>query len=122
MRPGRTLTTEGGWSAHLSHREEEAARAKEAERVREKRKEKARPDGPEPAPASGRSGKVRNPYRFARLEESIMEHEERIAAINAEMLTEAAYRDADRFRALKRELDEREAELARLNEEWENWE
>ena len=38
------------------------------------------------------------------------------------MLTEAAYRDAERFRALQQELAEKEAELERLNDEWAAWE
>jgi ATP-binding cassette subfamily F protein 3 len=117
IRPGSVTTSEGGWTDHVRRREADASQAKKAEKVREKRPESKQE---RPPPASD-SGKVRNPYRFAKLEESIMEHEERIATIQAEMLTEAAYRDADRFKALQAELAEREAELERLNEEWENW-
>jgi len=119
IRPGRVTTTEGGWSQHLKRRDADAAAARQAEQKREKR---ARADDPpEMKSAATESGKVRNPYRFARLEESIVENEERIAEIQVEMLTEAVYRDAVRSRALQKELARREADLARLNEEWENW-
>ncbi|MEN8152048.1 MAG: hypothetical protein ABFS86_19690, partial [Planctomycetota bacterium] len=94
-------------------READSTEAKKAGKVREKT---SKPKAEKPG-----SGKVRNPYRFAKLEESIMEHEERIAAIQAEMLTESTWRDAAKFKALQAELREREAELERMNEEWANW-
>jgi len=118
VRPGCVTTTEGGWSDHLKRRVEDAAVAKQAGRVRAKGATRVEPTEERAAVAPG---KVRNPYRFARLEAAIEEHEERIAVIQAEMLTEAAYRDAARSRALQEELAAREAELARLNEEWSNW-
>jgi len=119
IRPQSVTTTEGGWSDHVKRRETDASQEKRAERVRGKTG-----NGPEAEKSlsGSRTGKVRNPYRFARLEEAIITHEERIAALHAEMLTEAAYKDAERFRALSKELAEREAELERLNEEWESWE
>ncbi|MEN8150332.1 MAG: ribosomal protection-like ABC-F family protein, partial [Planctomycetota bacterium] len=98
IRPGEVTTTEGGWADHARRREADSTEAKKAGKVREKT---SKPKAEKPD-----SGKVRNPYRFAKLEESIMEHEERIAAIQAEMLTEAAWRDAAKFKALQAELRE----------------
>jgi ATP-binding cassette subfamily F protein 3 len=114
IRPGRVITTEGGWSDHVARRAEEKSVERRVERVRRPREEERR--------ASTKPGKVRNPYKFAKLEEAIIANEERIEAIHAEMLTEEVYRDAEKFRALQEELTRREAELARLNEEWSSWE
>jgi ATP-binding cassette subfamily F protein 3 len=115
VRPGRTITTEGGWSAHLARRKEEIALERPS-------KPKERPRESSPRTASSGSKKIRNPYRFAQLEEAIIETEERIEAIERKMQEEAVYRDARKFRAFAEELEERKAELERLDEEWENWE
>ncbi|MCB9915506.1 MAG: ABC-F family ATP-binding cassette domain-containing protein [Planctomycetes bacterium] len=115
--------------------ERKAAAKKEAEKQQAAQKAQAAaqaaPSAKGGAPSAGGGGKggaakagggkVRNPYKFQQLEERIMALEERLATLNASLMDEAVYRDADRTRDVQFEIAEVEAELEQANEEWMNW-
>jgi ATP-binding cassette, subfamily F, member 3 len=76
-----------------------------------------------PAPAKKEAAtKVRNPFKFERLEKRIMELEKERERINAELLKEATYRDPGAARDLQYRLAELERDLEEKNRQWENWE
>jgi len=68
-----------------------------------------------------RSGKVRNPYMFERLEKRIMELEAKIEVAQGECAKEEVYLDADKLRDLQFQIAEYENELSQSYERWENW-
>jgi len=109
LEPGGSRITEGGWSEHVRRRKA-GAFGKEADGGPAKRR---------PRPRDAAAGKARlNPFKLARLEESIIALEERIEQIHVEMAREEVYLDRKRLKALKEELPRAESELARLNAEW----
>jgi len=112
VRPEGALFTTGGWADHLRRR------PSRTRPVREKRSAPAQERG---ATSPTRPGKVRNPYKFARLEEEIMRTEARLEEIHAEMTREEVYRDAPLLTSLREELPRVEAALARLNADWARW-
>jgi ATP-binding cassette subfamily F protein 3 len=112
MLPDRNVVTDGGWTDHVRKRREESSAAAPAGRSEEKAR---------PRPTAPARGKVRNPYRLARLEEAIIAAEARIREIHEEMAREDVYLDPERLKALKEELSRVEAELAERNAEWEGW-
>lgn len=65
--------------------------------------------------------KQRNPYKFAKLEERIIQLEESKEAAMAELTKEEVYTDPGRLRDAQVELAELERELEEANEEWANW-
>ncbi|MHC4892492.1 MAG: hypothetical protein ACYTFV_03825 [Planctomycetota bacterium] len=65
--------------------------------------------------------KVRNPYRFEKLEAEIIALEEEKEALAAAMTSEEVYRDADALREHQFRLAEIERDLESKNEEWANW-
>ena len=71
--------------------------------------------------ARSSGGRVRNPYRFEKLEARIMELETELEGLQAEVATEAVYRDPDKLKEFQITIAEREAELEQANEEWANW-
>ncbi|MCU0727262.1 MAG: ATP-binding cassette domain-containing protein [Planctomycetes bacterium] len=116
VRPDGFILTEGGWSDHLRRREEILRAAREAAPARAASKPE-----PERAAPALRPGRVRNPFRFAKLEEEIIRTEERIAEVLGLMGREEVYLDPGRLKSLKEELPRLEAALALLNEEWETY-
>jgi ATP-binding cassette subfamily F protein 3 len=104
------------------------ANKKTAERkAAAKREAQTQSAGSKPAPtaaqpkAQGGDQKIRNPYKFKKLEERIMKLEERLKELNADLMKEEVYRDAARARDVQYEIAELEAELEEANEEWMNW-
>jgi len=66
-------------------------------------------------------GRVRNTYRFEKLEARIIELERELAELHVEIATEAVYRDVAKLKDVQIRIAEREHELALANEEWANW-
>ncbi|HKB15088.1 MAG TPA: ABC transporter C-terminal domain-containing protein, partial [Planctomycetota bacterium] len=98
-------------------RAEERAREEEA-RDREKASSPASPRDSVAAPVAG---KIRNPYKFARLEERILALEERLRAIEAQTGLPEVYLDGARMKALAAEREGLRSELEALYRQWENW-
>ena len=84
----------------------------------------AKSDGASPKAKQGgakQKQKVRNPYRFEKLEAEIIALEEEKEALAAAMTSEEVYRDADALREHQFRLAEIERDLESKNEEWANW-
>jgi len=71
--------------------------------------------------SSSKGKKPHNPYKFKKLEERIMQLEERLEELNGSLVKEEVYRDADKMRDVQFEIAEAEDELNTANEEWESW-
>ncbi len=71
----------------------------------------------------GRSGtgKVRNPYQFARLEKRIIALEEELEQLNSACATEEVFSNPDKLRDTQIRISEVSQELEQSNEDWENW-
>jgi ATP-binding cassette subfamily F protein 3 len=108
IRPDEVIRTDGSWSDHVRMKRERA-KAAGAESPRR----------PRAKPSERGGAKKPNAYRLARLEERIIEIEERLAVIRVDMTREEVYRDADRIRALQFELGRLTEELDTRNAEWE---
>ena len=118
IRPDGVTVTEGGWSDHLNRRDAvRIARAATRKKESAGAGNAARSD----RDSAAKPGKLRNPFKFARLEEEIIETEERIAVVNEALADPAIFRDPERLRSLKEELPTLEARLAELYETWESW-
>ena len=111
IRPEGHLLTEGRWSDHVKRRREMRATPRETGAAARPRAERV----------EAKPGHLRNPYKFARLEEETMEREARRDEILRLMEREDVYLDSERLKGLKEELPGVEADLLRLNEEWEQW-
>lgn len=70
---------------------------------------------------SGSGNKVRNPYRFEKLEKRIMSLEEELAKLQASMTEPEVYADANKLKDVQIRSSEVERELEDANTEWENW-
>ena len=66
-------------------------------------------------------GKVKNPWAFEKLEKRIMELETEREKLNASLVTEDVYRNAEKMREAQFRLAELERDLGSANEEWANW-
>ena len=64
---------------------------------------------------------MRNPYLFEKLEARIIELEQQLSTLHAEIATEAVYRDPAKLKDVQIQIAEREHELLLANEEWANW-
>jgi ATP-binding cassette subfamily F protein 3 len=106
--------------AELADRQAESARRK-AEQKAAARKEAERAAAWAAAAAAPKPGKKKNPYKLKKLEERIIELEERLETLNAEIVKEEVYRDGERLREVQFEIAEVEDELTTANEEWEQW-
>jgi len=96
-----------------------AAARKEAEKTTAKTA--AKPAGK----SSGKpksSGKKRppNPYKLKKVEDRIIELEEKLESLNGQLVKEEVYRDADKLREVQFEIAEAEDQLNTANEEWES--
>jgi ATP-binding cassette, subfamily F, member 3 len=107
----RVIATEQ--RAQKSAQIKRAAREKEEAAARKKNK-------PKRAKSSG-SGKVRNPYKFEKLEKRIMALEKQLGELQASMMEEAVYSDSSKVRETQFRMAEIERELEVANEEWANW-
>ena len=118
--PGSVRSFPGNYSAWRRAREQEEAALLEARRRKAPpRKSAGKPRSESSAPA--RAGKIRNPWRFKRLEERIIRLEEKLEKRQAELTKEEVYRDANRVREVQVRIAEIERELQEANAEWESW-
>lgn len=74
-----------------------------------------------PAAKSGGASRPRNPYQFDKLEKLIIKLEGQLEKLHAECAKEQVYKDASLLRDTQYEIAEVEDQLARANQEWENW-
>jgi ATP-binding cassette subfamily F protein 3 len=118
LEAGRGRVYEGNYAAFEEKRAEERAREDGA---RERAPAPSRKDAPPEPLAAPVAGRVRNPYKFARLEERILAVEERLQAIDAEIARPEVYLDGGRMKGLAAERDALRGELEGLYREWENW-
>jgi len=118
FRGGEVHLFTGNFSGYAEAlRREEAERREEQERreAEERRRRRA---------TERRAPSARKPARrftYEALEARIMETEERIRELHAELALETTYRDPERVKGLKEALVRTEAELHDLEEEWETW-
>ncbi len=113
----------GNWSTYEQRvAEREKARIEAEEQARKQARRDARmrarqaikrapPPSDEPASPFAASS-------LGRLEQEIMDREEKLAATEAMFADPAVYRDAERAKALRGEVESLRAELAALNAEW----
>jgi ATP-binding cassette subfamily F protein 3 len=100
---------------------EERAAARAAETAaRDEAAKKAQAEAPAARKAI-ETGRVRNPLRFARLEERIMQLEADIVSLRAAMLEPDNYASASRMKDLQGDERRLQAELADAYAQWENW-
>jgi len=95
--------------------EDRAQRAAQAKRAAKVERTASRP---KPKVASG---KVRNPYKFEKLEKRIMKLEDQLKKLHASCAEEAVYSDPKKLRDTQYHAAELERELEIANEEWANW-
>ena len=79
--------------------------------------------GNKPGVAKGAQNKpkVRNPWAFEKLEQTIEKLESQRDRMLAEMQKEAIYKDASKLSGLQYDLAEVERDLGQKNDEWANW-
>ncbi len=126
MEETELLTYEAGMAYFLGKREERkkaGSRDKEAEKQGTRSAATKQDRNPSSSPKSGGSdsGKVRNPYAFAKLEEDIMELEGRLEEIQTLLNAPEAWKEPETLKQNQSRQDEIEAELQELYERWENW-
>ncbi|MAF67415.1 MAG: hypothetical protein CMJ84_17380 [Planctomycetes bacterium] len=102
------------WRAVCAEEREQLEEGRVRDAARAKRKQTA-------PPPRRKKRKARNPFKLVRLEERIIELEEKLAERNAELGLERIYRDAELMREQQIAIAEIERELAEANEEWESW-
>ena len=94
--------------------EEEARKlARREARQRARQTVKRRP------PSPGEPASPFDTWSLGRLEQEIIEQEEKLAATEAMFADPAVYRDAERAKALRSEVESVRAALGALNAEWE---
>ncbi|MBL8859587.1 MAG: ABC-F family ATP-binding cassette domain-containing protein [Planctomycetes bacterium] len=125
---GNLRRFEGNYSAWREVKAAEAdARGVRKEQAKVQAKVEAKAAGARAAPPpadtrkSSAGGKVRNPYLFEKLEARIMKLEQELAALQATLVDEDTYRNADKMRDAQMRIAEVERDLAEANHEWENW-
>jgi ATP-binding cassette subfamily F protein 3 len=132
---GRVVRHEGNyteWRAKKLARleaERGAARAKAAAKPQAKPAPKpapvveAAPVAPKPKDDARQQGgkQVRNPLAFAKLEARIMELEQLLSAVKAELEGPEAWREPAKLKETQTRAAELEQELSDLNDKWANW-
>ncbi len=117
----------GNYSSWRRWREEESqAGAEDAKAVREVARKKAAAEeesrkSKEASAGKSDSGKVRNPYKFKKLEDRIMKLEEEIKAVHHSMTLEEVYSNPDKLMDMQFKGADLERALEEANEEWANW-
>ncbi|HHI78703.1 MAG TPA: ABC-F family ATP-binding cassette domain-containing protein [Planctomycetes bacterium] len=106
---------------------EEALQRDRRSATRKKAAAKSAQELPPPKPgssstASGKTGKIRNPWAFQKLEEKIFELEEELEILQKEWDDPELWKDAERMKSLKKKKDSLEETLQEHYERWENWE
>lgn len=110
------------YAESLKEREDAERRADEERRQQERDTgKKSTKAASASKPAKAKPTKKRK-YSYEELEQKIMAAEERIEELHREMAGEDVYRDAERMKELKDELDRTQAELTVLEQEWTTWE
>ncbi|HRX86156.1 MAG TPA: ABC-F family ATP-binding cassette domain-containing protein [Phycisphaerae bacterium] len=112
LRPGSHEHHAGNYSSYIAAREAQRSAQTTAERARTK----ARP--PENAPKPVRPTAQYDALSIDELEERIMDHEERIAALNARFTDPEVYRNADALAGLHAEIAAVRAVLDVLETAW----
>jgi ATP-binding cassette subfamily F protein 3 len=102
------------WRAVYAEEREQREEQRALDTARARRKQTA-------PPPKRQKRKARNPYKLARLEARIIELEEKLVGLNAELGLERIYRDAALMKEHQIAIAEIERELSEANEEWENW-
>jgi len=121
---GRYELMIGNWSTYehrVAEREKERLEAEEEARKQARRDARMRARRAvkrAPPPSDGPVSPF-VAWSLDRLEREIMDREEKLAATEAMFADPAVYRDAERARALRGEVESLRAELAALNAEWE---
>ncbi len=100
-------------TARRAAAEQARADARRANRQRQKQKAKSKAD----TQSSNDAPYAR--WSLARLEEEIIEREEQVAAVEHQFSDPNIYRDAERAKALRQQVDLLRAELSALNAAWE---
>lgn len=126
MEEDQLRTYEDGLAYYLVKREE---RKKADQRDRGQERDGQRRDAGDPESGQGDdtktagsdSGKIRNPYAFAKLEQDIMELETRLAEVQLLLNEPDAWKDPESLKQNQSRQEEIEAELADYYERWENW-
>ncbi len=108
-------------TAELADAQANAAK-KKANQKAAARQQAAKADNQSQKPGKSSSGKKpHNPYKLKKLEDRIMQLEERLEALNGSLVNEEVYRDANKMRDVQFEIAEAEDELNTANQEWETW-
>ena len=112
--------------AALAEEQAGKARKKREEKVkvkaaRERSESRAKSGASTGTGTKSKGKKPHNPYKFKRLEERIIQLEEKLEGLNGMLTQEEVYRDADKMREVQFEIAEAEDELSQANEEWESW-
>ena len=105
--------------AAAQKREAEQKKQAAAKRKAEEKKAKQSSGGKPKGGAAKK--KPKNPYKLARLEESIIALEEEKETLMGALATEAVYKDPDKTRDAQFRLAELEVELEEKNAQWEEW-
>ena len=111
-------------AAAAKQKKSQQAQRKAQESAKQKASKPAKPpkqDQPKKQAKGGSSQKVRNPYRFKKLEEEIVKLETEREELIAGMSDEAVYRDGELLRERQVRLAEVERDLGERNAEWESW-
>jgi len=126
VRDGRVREHAGNYSDwHQSQLEEKVQatedRAQRAAEVKRAAKAERVASAAKPQKAEKAPGKVRNPYKFEKLEKRIMKLEAKIKKLQDSCAEEAVYSDPEQLRDVQYRAAELERELEIANEEWANW-
>jgi ATP-binding cassette, subfamily F, member 3 len=114
----------GNWSTYeerLAQRERDRLAAEDEARKQTKRDNRlrARQVVKRPPPSTAGPSSPFAAYSVGRLEQEIMDREEKLANTEAMFADPAVYRDAERARSVRTEVESLRAELQALNAEWE---
>ena len=113
----------GNWTTYEQRRSQQEAGARAAvEQAKAAARPSARPRrkrGNRAAVPGAPAGSPYASWSLAKLEEAIIEQEERLARTEEQFADPNVYRDADRARALRAEVEALRATLTDLNTEWE---
>ncbi len=114
----------GNYSSWRQAREEElVAAGQERARLAAEEKKAARAAAAQAPPRKrGGGGRIRNRYKFEKLEARIIALEEELEGLNASLATAEVYTDSAKLRDVQYRIAEVERELEVANEEWANWE